>query len=238
MLQRLAPHLIPQSDHLYIINGQTGSGKTWIGSALGYNCPSRRVLYFDPKSEVEFGKYLIDEEPKMLAQVLFESTSGPCMFTYYPGRASAYDVGSELAETIMDLGDASARAGEEIPEWLIIIDEGFLTKGTTVAADDPIAVLARLRRKYNVVLVFLSQRPSDFSKSIRSQCTDWISFWQTDPDDIRVLRAVTQDPNAELIHRLSKEQGFEFCYLQWSGGERVKFFDKNDVALFPHDDLE
>ena len=53
--------------------------------------------------------------------------------------------------------------------------------------------IAKEGRKYGISLVVISQRPSDVSKTILSQCGNFIAMRLTNPDDQNVIRRLFPD---------------------------------------------
>lgn len=62
--------------------------------------------------------------------------------------------------------------------------------------------IAKEGRKYGVSLVVISQRPSDVSKTILSQCGNFISMRLTNPDDQNVIRKLFPDSLGDFSEML------------------------------------
>lgn len=62
--------------------------------------------------------------------------------------------------------------------------------------------IAKEGRKYGVALVVISQRPSDVSKTVLSQCGNFIAMRLTNPDDQNVIRRLFPDNLGDLSSML------------------------------------
>ncbi len=62
--------------------------------------------------------------------------------------------------------------------------------------------IAKEGRKYGVALVVISQRPSDVSKTVLSQCGNFIAMRLTNPDDQNVIRRLFPDNLGDLASLL------------------------------------
>lgn len=63
--------------------------------------------------------------------------------------------------------------------------------------------IAKEGRKYGVSLIVVSQRPSELSETVLSQCNNFISLRVTNPDDQNYVKKLVPDQNAELMNMLS-----------------------------------
>ena len=62
--------------------------------------------------------------------------------------------------------------------------------------------IAKEGRKYGLSLVVVSQRPSDVSKTILSQCGNFIAMRLTNPDDQNVIKRLFPDNLGDLAEML------------------------------------
>jgi len=67
----------------------------------------------------------------------------------------------------------------------------------------PVERIAKEGRKYGVGLIVVSQRPSELSETVLSQCNNFISLRVTNPDDQNYIKKLVPDQNAELMSMLS-----------------------------------
>lgn len=101
-----------------------------------------------------------------------------------------------------------ARVAFSVQQWLpsgsrhpiaLFCDEAHLyipANSTSEASDNSIAVFERVAkegRKYGVGLVVISQRPSEVSRTVVSQCSNLISMRLTNGDDQSVVRRLLPD---------------------------------------------
>ena len=62
--------------------------------------------------------------------------------------------------------------------------------------------IAREGRKYGISLVVSSQRPSELSKTVLSQCNSFIIHRLQNPDDQKYVRGLISSANADLLEQL------------------------------------
>lgn len=62
--------------------------------------------------------------------------------------------------------------------------------------------IAREGRKYGLSLVVSSQRPSELSKTVLSQCNSFIIHRLQNPDDQKYIRGLISSANADLLEQL------------------------------------
>lgn len=62
--------------------------------------------------------------------------------------------------------------------------------------------IAREGRKYGVSLVVCSQRPSELSKTVLSQCNSFIIHRLQNPDDQKYVRGLVSSANADILEQL------------------------------------
>ena len=62
--------------------------------------------------------------------------------------------------------------------------------------------IAREGRKYGISLIVCSQRPSELSKTVLSQCNSFIIHRLQNPDDQRYVRGLVSSANADILDQL------------------------------------
>jgi uncharacterized protein len=62
--------------------------------------------------------------------------------------------------------------------------------------------IAREGRKYGISLIVSSQRPSELSKTVLSQCNSFIIHRLQNPDDQKYIRGIISSANADLLEQL------------------------------------
>jgi len=99
--------------------------------------------------------------------------------------------------------------GEKRHPILIACDEAHLylprvteTNPLELAAVENIERIAKEGRKYGVGLMVISQRPSDVSETILSQCNNIISLRLTNPTDQQTVRKLLPDSLGDLLQML------------------------------------
>lgn len=99
--------------------------------------------------------------------------------------------------------------GEKRHPILIACDEAHLylpkiheTNPLELAAVESIERIAKEGRKYGVGLMVISQRPSDVSETILSQCNNIISLRLTNPIDQQTVRKLLPDSLGDLLQML------------------------------------
>ena len=61
-------------------------------------------------------------------------------------------------------------------------------------------------RKYGTILGLISQRPSELSTTVLSQCTNFIIFRMFHPDDISIINKITTNINEESLEQIKSLQ--------------------------------
>lgn len=74
------------------------------------------------------------------------------------------------------------------------------------ASKNSIERIAKEGRKYGVTLLLASQRPSEISETIFSQCSNFIAMRLTNPDDQNYIRRILPDTFGNLTSNLSSLQ--------------------------------
>jgi len=167
--------------------GKTGHGKTlW---ARRYITHRRRVIILDPMLEYE-GR-LFDDLREMLD---------------YCQSNEVYQVRSEHAVDAPDLCKIAMYCGrcihpqEPMPhkgctDVCIVIDEAGRAIPSRTLLDPSIEDVIYQGRHRHVTMVNVAQRSSTLSIAARSQWTKLISFWQTEPADVKWV----QDQSGEKL---------------------------------------
>ena len=57
-------------------------------------------------------------------------------------------------------------------------------------------------RKYGVILGMITQRPSELTTTVLSQCTDYVVFRIFHPEDIRIIESMSTNITRESIERI------------------------------------
>lgn len=77
------------------------------------------------------------------------------------------------------------------------------------ASKNAIERIAKEWRKYGITLAIISQRPSEISETIFSQCSNFIAMRLTNPDDQNYVRRLLPDTLGDLTSNLSSLQAGE-----------------------------
>ena len=75
-------------------------------------------------------------------------------------------------------------------------------QGTHIHTYDTLERLAKESRKYGIFLQVISQRPSELSKTVLSQCSNFIIHKIQNPDDLRYIRQMTPYISESITKRL------------------------------------
>lgn len=99
------------------------------------------------------------------------------------------------------------------------------------ASKNSIERIAKEGRKYGVTLLLSSQRPSEISETIFSQCSNFIAMRLTNPDDQNYIRRILPDTFGNLTSNLSSLQTGEALLM----GEAtiLPSLVKIDVTVLP-----
>ena len=79
----------------------------------------------------------------------------------------------------------------------------YIPRNRSSIAKMSVERIAKEGRKYGVSLIVVSQRPSELSETVLSQCNNFISLRVTNPDDQNYVKKLVPDQNAELMNMLS-----------------------------------
>lgn len=87
---------------------------------------------------------------------------------------------------------------------VLILEEAqnYISEGTESIAKTVFERIAREGRKYGISLIVSSQRPSELSKTVLSQCNSFIIHRLQNPDDQKYVRGLISSANADLLDQL------------------------------------
>jgi hypothetical protein len=215
------------SREIIVVVGKTGMGKTFW--TRRYLARRRRVLIYDPMLEYE-GELFTDMEQ------LIEHIRGR---RFYQARVEfAKDVPA-LSMIAMAAGECQHR-GRPMPhrgctDVTLVIDEAARAVPSGGFKIDPAIedVVFRGRHRH-VTLVITTQRASTLSIAARSQWTRIISFWQTEPADVKFIES--QAGRTLDLERLDELEYYEITPM----GVRKKVIvpDEQDRRLHDVTDVE
>lgn len=87
---------------------------------------------------------------------------------------------------------------------VIVLEEAqnYITENKDSIAKTVFERIAREGRKYGISLIVSSQRPSELSKTVLSQCNSFIIHRLQNPDDQKYVRGLISSANADLLDQL------------------------------------
>lgn len=87
---------------------------------------------------------------------------------------------------------------------VIILEEAqnYISEEKESVAKTVFERIAREGRKYGISLIVSSQRPSELSKTVLSQCNSFIIHRLQNPDDQKYVRGLISSANADLLEQL------------------------------------
>lgn len=87
---------------------------------------------------------------------------------------------------------------------VIVLEEAqnYIAEGKDSVAKTVFERIAREGRKYGISLVVSSQRPSELSKTVLSQCNSFIIHRLQNPDDQKYVKGLISSANADLLEQL------------------------------------
>lgn len=124
---------------------------------------------------------------------------------------------SLIARILFDFGYnykryASAKKGQQhdVPILLVLEEAHKYVPRSELArfkaSKNSIERIAKEGRKYGVTLLLASQRPSEISETIFSQCSNFVAMRLTNPDDQNYVRRILPDTFGNLTSNLSSLQ--------------------------------
>jgi DNA helicase HerA-like ATPase len=124
---------------------------------------------------------------------------------------------SLISRLLFDFGYNYKRYAETKPDKqhkipiLLVLEEAhkYVPKSDLArfkASKNSIERIAKEGRKYGVTLVLASQRPSEISETIFSQCSNFVAMRLTNPDDQNYVRRILPDTFGNLTSNLSSLQ--------------------------------
>ena len=87
---------------------------------------------------------------------------------------------------------------------VLVLEEAqnYIAENKESPAKDVFERIAREGRKYGISLIVSSQRPSELSKTVLSQCNSFIIHRLQNPDDQMYVRGLVSSANADLLEQL------------------------------------
>lgn len=87
---------------------------------------------------------------------------------------------------------------------VIVLEEAqnYIAEDRNFVARKVFERIAREGRKYGVSLIISSQRPSEISRTILSQCNSFVIHRLQNPDDQKYVRGLVSSANADLLEQL------------------------------------
>lgn len=87
---------------------------------------------------------------------------------------------------------------------VIVLEEAqnYIAENKDSLAKDVFERIAREGRKYGISLIVSSQRPSELSKTVLSQCNSFVIHRLQNPDDQKYVRGLVSSANADLLEQL------------------------------------
>lgn len=152
---------------------------------LGYNSPNSNITVFD-LSGIPFE--VLSITVSLISRILFE-------YGYYYKKILTGDINCETP-------------------LLLVYEEAhkYVPKSDLVkyrASKNAIERIAKEGRKYGVTLGIVSQRPSEISETIFSQCNNFIAMRLTNPDDQNYVKRLLPDVIGDLTDYLPSLQSGE-----------------------------
>jgi uncharacterized protein len=117
-------------------------------------------------------------------------------------------IGRLIHEFLQRLSDPESGIGRgEFPVVLVLEEAQNYIPERAVAGEDSISKevferIAREGRKFGLGLVVASQRPSEMSKTVLSQCNSFIVHRLQNPEDLRYFREIVPGIFAQLLEQL------------------------------------
>lgn len=87
---------------------------------------------------------------------------------------------------------------------VLVLEEAqnYIAENKESPAKNVFERIAREGRKYGISLIVSSQRPSELSKTVLSQCNSFIIHRLQNPDDQKYVRGLVSSANADLLEQL------------------------------------
>jgi uncharacterized protein len=87
---------------------------------------------------------------------------------------------------------------------VIVLEEAqnYISKNSNSVAKEVFERIAREGRKYGISLIVCSQRPSELSKTVLSQCNSFIIHRLQNPDDQKYVKGLVSSANADILDQL------------------------------------
>ena len=87
---------------------------------------------------------------------------------------------------------------------MIVLEEAqnYISENSDSVAKVVFEKIAREGRKYGVSLIVCSQRPSELSKTVLSQCNSYIIHRLQNPDDQRYIKGLVSSASSDILDQL------------------------------------
>lgn len=87
---------------------------------------------------------------------------------------------------------------------VIVLEEAqnYISENSKSVAKKVFERIAREGRKYGISLIVCSQRPSELSKTVLSQCNSFIIHRLQNPDDQKYVKGLVSSANADILDQL------------------------------------
>lgn len=161
----------------------TNSHEVTLSQFIGYNEENHNVTIID-LSGVPFE--VLSITVSLISRMLFE-------FGYYYTRARYIDNPGEILNNDTPFLLVYEEAHKYIPK-------SDLSKYR--ASKESIERIAKEGRKYGITLMLASQRPSEISETIFSQCNNFITMRLTNPNDQNYVKRLLPDTMGQLIEKM------------------------------------
>lgn len=169
-----------------IVLGVRGKGKSLWSRIKTLSAP--RLFVFDPKAEYENVQWIPDDY--QLVQMFDAGAFAP---------DKSFRVGVSHPDFVQTLGSIAYEAGV----CTLVLEEFFMLYGRGENLPDWLSEYLFLGRPRRLDAIAVSQRAANIPIALRSQATRLVSFQQTEPEDLDVLRKWIGRENAEQISTLS-----------------------------------
>jgi len=157
------------------------------------DCPEGSLPFYDRQRSAADSSSVVILDLSLLASEVLENVTAL--------------LGRLILEFLQRLGEEDAALRGSLPV-VLVLDEAQNYIGERVADEgEPIARtvferIAREGRKFGLSLVVASQRPSELSKTVLSQCSSFIVHRLQNPEDLRYFREVVPAIYGDLLDQL------------------------------------
>ena len=157
------------------------------------DCPAGSLPFYDRQRSTAGSSSVVILDLSLLASEILENVTAL--------------LGRLILEFLQRLGEEDPALRGSLP-IVLVLDEAQNYIGQRVSDDvEPIARtvferIAREGRKFGLSLVVASQRPSELSKTVLSQCSSFIVHRLQNPEDLRYFREVVPAIYGDLLGQL------------------------------------